>query len=73
MHRIRLQEYVHAEFGEIRVHWRQEPGFALEVPYAYEAGLFCPDSEVDHLRKWMEEVRVDRAISVSASDHPENL
>ncbi len=68
MKRIKLQEYVHEEHGVIVVHWREEPGYHEEVPYAFESDLFCPEGEVEHLREWMKSVRLDRSVSVSGMD-----
>ena len=64
----KLQEYVHEEFGTIRVHWRDELGYMGVVPFSFEADLFISDSEIDDLTSWMRSVRLDRSISVSAVD-----
>ncbi len=65
---VRIQEYIHELFGEVRVLWHEEPGFSGVVPFAFEADIFTPDGEVEDLTSWMRCVRLDRSISVSAFD-----
>ena len=63
----KLQEYVHPDYGMVRVHWRTECGYRGVVPFSFETDLLTPDSEVQALMDWMRCVRLDRSISVSAS------
>ncbi len=62
------QFYEHKRFGSIVVLWRDEVGYDGAVPYAFEADLFTPDSEIESLTEWMRSVRLDRSLSVSAFD-----
>ena len=59
-------EYVHPDYGMVRVYWRLESGFRGLVPFSFELDLLIPDGEVEALTKWIEGVRLDRSISVSA-------
>ncbi len=63
---IRIDEYIHQEYGTVMVAWRDERGYHGAVPYAFEVDMCTPDSEVEDLTRWMRSVRLDRSISVSA-------
>ena len=63
-----FQEYEHLDFGSVQVFWRIEAAFEGAVPFMFEADLLTPDSELEALTKWMDRVRLDRSVSVSASE-----
>ncbi len=65
-------EYEHPDHGVVRVFFRWEssvgPG-SRWVPMGVEFDLFTPDSECEALQALLEDVRLDRSISVSAVEH----
>jgi len=68
---LELAEYEHPDHGLVRVFWRWEPATPPEwkwCPVIVEFDLFTPDSEQEALLEELVAVRVDKSVSVSASE-----
>jgi len=67
MEKVRLIEWEHPEFGELRVFFDE-----ADVPIAVEFDLFTPDSEkrqiLAEVAERREFMQLDRCVSVSALD-----
>ena len=66
-----LQELEHPDYGTVRVFWRwvkMSPWSWSISPVAIEFDLFTPDSEKRALLDMLDLVRIDRSVSVSATE-----